>query len=430
MNDPVVLGMVATGAVVVGALAFFFGRLSARGCRQKAEHWQAEQSRTEGQLREQMRTVARLRNESRSVYNLARSLPYVVRELNRWDLDPSSVPGLMIQLCDALFEPEQVLVYMVSSPGDEEAPGEVFLRAHRGLRQVPQSIKRISAGDGKIGWVASHLVEMMGDDWLNMTRTEGQSLEDNHPGLGLDMVAPLVQHKGMKEQLLGVLCIGRPAVRPRDEKLMLQVVTNLGALALMNVRNVGKLADQAHHDGLTLLLNKRRFMEQLGLMINRAEKHAQPLGVFIFDIDHFKNYNDVNGHLAGDELLKAMARGIRQSLREEDMACRYGGEEFVIAMPETDIETAHKLADRLREAIASYEFAHGEKQPGGRLTISGGVAAFPHHGTNSTELLSHADQALYQAKASGRNKVNRFHGVDIGDGIDDDQHDLYNLGER
>jgi diguanylate cyclase (GGDEF)-like protein len=198
----------------------------------------------------------------------------------------------------------------------------------------------------------------------------------------------------------------------------------------MNVRNVSKLANQADHDGLTGLLNKRKFMEQLGLMINRAEQHAQPLGVFIFDIDHFKNYNDVNGHLAGDELLKTLARGIRDSLRESDMACRYGGEEFVIAMPETDAKAAHRLAERLRAAIASHQFAHGKRQPGGKLTISGGVAAFPHNGTNSTELLSHADQALYQAKASGRNQVNLYRSVEIGDGIGDEQHDLYNLGER
>jgi len=124
--------VIAAGVVIVGLGGFLFGRVGSRGRRQEAKRLRDDFSRTEGQLREQMRTVARLRNESRSVYNLARSLPYVVRELNRWDLDPSSIPGLMIQLCDALFEPEQVLVYLVRSPGDEETPSEVYLRLSSG----------------------------------------------------------------------------------------------------------------------------------------------------------------------------------------------------------------------------------------------------------------------------------------------------------
>ncbi len=422
--------VIAAGTVVlVGIAAFLVGRLTTRGYRREAERWRSDHSRLEAQHREQTRAFARLRNEQRSVSNLARSLPHVVRELNRVDLEPRSVPGLMIQLAEAVFEPDQVLVYMADSPESADGPKEIVLREHRGLRQVPAAIQRIAMGNGKIGWVAAHMVEMIGDDWLNMTRTEGRTLEDNHPSLRLDMVAPLVQHKGMKDQLLGVLCIGRPAVRPRDEKLMLQVITDLAALALMNVRNVGQLANQAHHDGLTKLLNKKKFMQELGLLINRAERHAQPLGLFIFDIDHFKNYNDVNGHLAGDELLKGMARIIRESLRPNDMACRYGGEEFVIAMPETDLATALQLADKLRETIASHPFAHSESQPSGRLSISGGVAAFPVNGTNSTELLSHADQALYKAKAGGRNRVMRHQGVEIGDASQDDDHDFYTFGD-
>ena len=428
--DPVELTAIAVGAVVlVGLAAYLVGRMTMREHRREAERWRSEHSRVEAQHRETTRAFARLRNEQRSVSNLARSLPHVVRELNRVDLDPRSVPGLMIQLAEAVFEPDQVLVYMAEVSESADGPKEIVLREHRGLRQVPSSIQRIAIGEGKIGWVAGHLVEMIGDDWLNMTRTEGRTLEENHPTLRLDMVAPLVQHKGVKGQLLGVLCIGRPAVRPRDEKLMLQVITDLAALALMNVRNVGQLANQAHHDGLTKLLNKRKFMQELGLLINRAERHAQPMGLFIFDIDHFKNYNDVNGHLAGDELLKGLARLIRESLRPNDMACRYGGEEFVIAMPETDAANAQRVADRIREKIATHPFAHRENQPSGRLSISGGVAAFPVDGTNSTELLSHADQALYKAKAGGRNRVVRYRGVEIGDPGGEDDHDFYTFGD-
>jgi diguanylate cyclase (GGDEF)-like protein len=196
---------------------------------------------------------------------------------------------------------------------------------------------------------------------------------------------------------------------------MLQMVTNLAAIALIHTGNIRALQSQANHDGLTGLFNKRHFMQNLGFMINDAEGSAKPLGLFIFDIDHFKQYNDTNGHPAGDELLKSLAHIVRANLRPGDLACRYGGEEFVVAMPDTDGVSTLNVAERIRQAIEKHRFAHEESQPGGRLTISGGVAYFPVDGTNGTELLSHADQALYRAKATGRNRVIRYEGVEIGD---------------
>ena len=410
------------GAAVVAAVvgAFIVGRSPARLLRKEVDRLTSELSRTEGRTRDQSRTLARMRGkrrgEQRSVSNLARALPDVVRELNRLDLEPRSIPRILIHLISALFEPEQALLYLVRPALDEnQPPKQIYLRAQRGFKEAPESIKRICIDEGKIGWVATHKVEMVAEDWLNLSRTEGRNVEDNDPLLHLDMIAPLVQHEGAKENLLGVLCVGRPAERSRDEKLMLQLIANLGALALMNARNVGKLAAQANHDGLTGLLNKRHFIQELGLLINAAESNVRPLGIFIFDIDHFKAYNDTSGHLAGDELLKTLAKMLRENLRPDDLACRYGGEEFVVAMPDSDADSAHKIADRIREMLASHPFPHGETQPGGRLTISGGVAAFPVDGTSGTELIGNADQALYQAKASGRNKVLRHRGVQIGD---------------
>jgi diguanylate cyclase (GGDEF)-like protein len=194
-------------------------------------------------------------------------------------------------------------------------------------------------------------------------------------------------------------------------------------MALMNAHNLAQLREQANTDGLTGLLNKRQFMRELGLLINSAEREAKGLGVFIFDIDFFKNYNDTNGHLAGDELLKTMARVVKDSVRPDDMVCRYGGEEFIVALPETDGPTAAIVAEKIRKAIEEFPFAHGKSQPNGNLTISGGVAAFPKDGTNGTELISHADQALYQAKAGGRNRVERFKGISIGDTGEHDPYD-------
>ena len=410
-------------AGIAGGVAFRAHRRSRR-LEEQDKTLRGELARIEAQLREQTRYALRLRTEQRGVTNVIRFLPNLVRELNQSDLDPRRIPTLLFQLTEAIFEPEQMLLFETRSPGEDLHPPELYLREQRGLPEVHPTLKRVRVGEGKIGWVAESRVEMVTEDWLNLSRTEGRNLADNHPSVKLDLLGPLVQHEEEGERLLGVLCVGGLATRSRDEKLMLQMVTNLGAIAYTNARNLSRLKDQANKDGLTRLLNKRFFMQRLGLLINTAEREAKALSVFIFDIDHFKKYNDTQGHLAGDEVLRAVARVLEQSLRPGDVPCRYGGEEFLVAMPDTDKTDAVRAADRIREAIASHNFPNAGSQPLGRLTISGGVAALRTDGLDSTELIRHADQALYQAKAAGRNRVLPYRGIDIGsDGKDADLFD-------
>jgi diguanylate cyclase (GGDEF)-like protein len=223
-------------------------------------------------------------------------------------------------------------------------------------------------------------------------------------------------HHGTDQQaVVGVLCIGAPQIRPRDPKLMFQLVTNLSTLALSNASNVKRLKSMANTDGLTGLLNKRAFTEDRArqLMV-QCERQARPFAVFIFDLDNFKNYNDTNGHPAGDDLLRRMGQLITELLRPTDLACRYGGEEFVVAMPGTDREQALEQAERIRAAVANGTFEHMHLQPLGHISISGGVAAFPKDGQSVSELIRRADEALYQSKKGGRNRVSAYRAVEIG----------------
>ena len=410
---------------VVGALVgIFLGFLLARvgkGSRHEVSRLTAELSRSEAHAREQTRLLSRMQSEQATMAGAIRQLPDVVRELNRSDLDPQRIPALLFALAQDIFQPEQVLLYLVRNPGDEEVPAdELFLREHRGVGETATSLQRVRVGEGRIGWAAENKVEMLAEEWLNLTRTEGRTVPENHPALRLDMIGPLVHYGDKGPTLLGVLCIGmaKAASRPRDEKRMLQLITGLGSIALMNARRVSELRAKANHDGLTGLLNKRHFMVELGALIHKAERENHPVGIFIFDIDHFKKYNDQNGHLEGDELLKTIARVLKKSLRPGDLAGRYGGEEFLVAMPQTDRDGAIAVARRIREAIEAYPFPHGEKQPLGKLTISGGVAAFPADGTQGGDLIRGADQALYEAKRGGRNQVLPYRGVEIGDASD------------
>ena len=407
----------AVVATVVSAIAAFkFGRRDRDAIRREAAQLAAEIARIEAQSRDQNRLMSKMRYEQRSLTNLSRSLPGLVRQLNNSELDINDIPRHMFDLAESLFEPQQMLLFLVRAPGDEKAAEhELYLGDQRGLADVPPAATRIRIGDGKIGWVAENKVEMAGEDWLNLSRTDGRNLADNHPAFRLSLLGPLVHRGSSQDYLIGVLAIGEPAIRPKDEKLVLQMITNLGAIAYRNVRNVRALKEQANHDGLTGLLNRRHFMVEIGKLMFAAGRRAQSLAVFMFDIDHFKRYNDSNGHQAGDEILRGVGEVLQANLRPQDLACRYGGEEFIVAMPLTDAEQAGQAAERIREAIASFPFANRETQPGGVLSISGGVAVFPVDGQNSTDLIRNADQALYKAKSAGRNRVLLHKGYEIGD---------------
>jgi len=413
---PHALGMVLA-AVVLAAAAVLLAVLALR-FRRASKTAEAQLERAEAQLRDQARQLVRMRGEQQALSDLFRILPDTVRDLNRSDLNPRRIPQLLTQLVEKAFEPSQILLFEALHPQDSKRGRGQLLQLvhHKGLSDPGLARMTVRVGEGKIGWVAEHRVDMLAEDWLNLTRTEGRRILDNHPALRLDLIGPLIHHRyDGTEDLLGVLAIGGPTKRLSDERLMLQMIANLGAIAYTNVRNVGQLRSQANRDGLTGLLNKTSFMRRLGDMIIEAEKTSSPLAVFIFDIDHFKHYNDSNGHLAGDEVLRGVAQILRNHLRPEDEACRYGGEEFVVAMPQTDEAAGMQVAERIRDAIASFPFARAENQPNHRLTISGGVAVFPADGRLATELLQVADQGLYQAKGAGRNRVVRSRGVQIGE---------------
>jgi len=409
--------VIAPALILAPILGFLFGRSGRRDLLNRLDELRARVQRAENHSKDQRKhTFAKMQREMDPVANLALALPHVVRDLNRDDLDPGDVPRLILQLAHAIFEPRQVLFYGIRVGREPGAERVLSLIAHHGLEQVPDALKTVRMGDGKLGWVAEHELDMLRDDWAALRRTERVDIAGNHRLLKADIIGPLVHHAREREQLLGVMCIGGPRIRPRDEKLMFQMVTNFGSMALVNAWNMKKLRSAARHDGLTELLNKRCFLSDVARKaLVQCEKTGKPFSMFIFDIDHFKNFNDTKGHPAGDELLKVMGLIIRQHLRRYDLACRYGGEEFVIAMPDTDATTACQLAEKLRKAIEDEPFEHRETQPAGMISVSGGVATFPKDGTSVGELVRHADEALYTSKKSGRNRISLYKGVDIGD---------------
>jgi diguanylate cyclase (GGDEF)-like protein len=150
------------------------------------------------------------------------------------------------------------------------------------------------------------------------------------------------------------------------------------------------------------------FREFLTREIQRSIRSREPLSLVMIDVDHFKVYNDSNGHEAGNDALCIVARLLSESVRSVDIAARYGGEEFALILPDTMKTAAHKIAEQARVAIEGYDFDHRKSQPGGRVTISAGVATFPGDAEDVEHLVRNADRALYFAKGDGRNCVELY----------------------
>src|SRR4051812_12798711 len=169
--------------------------------------------------------------------------------------------------------------------------------------------------------------------------------------------------------------------------------------------NVQLSIEMAITDALTGLYNRRYLESHLGALVEQASSRSKPLTVLVLDIDYFKSINDTHGHDAGDDVLREFAVRIRKSIRGIDLACRFGGEEFVVVMPETDLAVATMVAERLRRRIASEPFPIQQGARTVEVTISVGIAALRARDTAAATLLKRADQALYRAKREGRNRV-------------------------
>lgn len=255
------------------------------------------------------------------------------------------------------------------------------------------------------------------DDCWALRRGRAHAVEDTAEGPNCKHLSsplprsylclPLVAHG----EAMGLLCLTGPdtakgALPPLLEtrKMLASTLGEQSALALANLRMRETLRSQSVRDPLTGLFNRRYLEETLEREIRRAERSRQPLSMIMLDLDHFKQFNDTFGHSAGDALLREMGTLVRGGLRAGDIACRFGGEEFVLILPEAALDCARGRAEQFREATRHLHVSHlGESL--GTVTVSLGVAAFPEHGTGGEALLEAADAALYRAKSEGRDRV-------------------------
>ncbi len=225
------------------------------------------------------------------------------------------------------------------------------------------------------------------------------------------LCVPLMAHGQILGLLHHVFAGPAPAGSEQDNNrrsearrsLTMTVADHL-SLALANLKLRDSLRELSVRDPLTGLFNRRYMKETLEREIQRVHRAGSTLGVVMLDVDHFKKFNDTHGHEAGDAVLASLAGVIVRSVRAEDVACRFGGEEFVLILPGATPEVTRERAERLRQTVESSlrPDHHGQALT---VTISLGVAGYPLHGATPTEVLAAADTALYSAKNRGRNRV-------------------------
>lgn len=186
---------------------------------------------------------------------------------------------------------------------------------------------------------------------------------------------------------------------------LLDSFVNIFKVSYLNARMQKRIHDMAIKDPLTGLYNRRYFNEKLEEELSRSRRTRLPVSLIYMDIDHFKKYNDNNGHPMGDVLLKMYSQVLKKTSRKNDIAARIGGEEFVIILPHTDKLGAAVKAEKLRRVIEATPFPNGDKQPLGKVSSSFGVSEYPSHCHDPEGLVKAADEALYQVKSSTRNRV-------------------------
>lgn len=220
-----------------------------------------------------------------------------------------------------------------------------------------------------------------------------------------------------KDEVMGVINFARRGVGSftfHDVKMLEQVAGQV-ALALANARLYTRTRELSVMDELTGINNRRHFHQMLQMEWKRAVRFKRNISLIMVDVDHFKSYNDTFGHLQGDEVLKKIGMLLKKNLREVDTVARFGGEEFVLLLPDTDKRGAVAVAEKVRMLVEAHVFATDDQTKTRQITISSGIATYPDDVAEMDDLIDHADIALYRAKEGGRNRTECYAPADVAD---------------
>lgn len=343
-------------------------------------------------LERQMGELNRRMSETTTLYEVAKILTS--------KLDLTDVLTTVMNLAGQLFQAQAYSIRLLN-----EGAAQLELMAHFGLSE-----EYCRRGPIPLGASAAGMAALRGEPvQVNDVDTDARLLKGElarQEGLKSLLCMPLL----IRERCIGVMTFYHKYTHDftPDEMQFFTTFAGTVSIAVDNARLYQEKARLAVTDGLTGLYNHKYFHESLALELGRARRYAYPVSLLLLDIDHFKRYNDAYGHQAGDALLRQLALLFRKAARENDFVARYGGEEFAILLPQTDKREALVLAKRLCRKVERHRCEGEEVLPGGRLTVSLGLASFPEDVELAQDLIHMADQALYLAKNQGRNRVQAY----------------------
>jgi diguanylate cyclase (GGDEF)-like protein len=218
-----------------------------------------------------------------------------------------------------------------------------------------------------------------------------------------ELAVPMIS-RGVTIGVLNAESVEVGAFSEVDEKI-LTILASSAAMGLENARLHKQLEDQSTTDELTGTYNYRAFTERLAEEQRRARRYDQPLSLIMVDLDNFKVCNDSYGHQAGNLVLKGISRVVRGIVRDTDMVCRYGGDEFIVILPQTVPADAAEIGERIRTEVGRTVFSEEGLLPSLRVTVSIGISTYPDNGGTADHIVELVDKALYRAKSAGKNAV-------------------------
>ena len=285
----------------------------------------------------------------------------------------------------------------------DEDSQELYFKVVIGTNAQQLRDVRVKLGDGIAGWVGQTGESLLVADVDQESRFASEVDEVTGTKTHSVVCIPIYA----RDRILGVIelinCVGKESFQEEDLSLLYNLA-DYTAIALENARHVQRITELTITDDCTSLYNARHLCFVLDAEIYRSRRYGYEFSVIFIDLDRFKNVNDTNGYLVGSKLLSLIGELIKGNLRLIDCAFRYGGDEFVVLLPQTDQEQAIVVVQRLKELLYNTAF-FPEKGHNVTVTASFGLASFPHDGQTRNELLLLADKAMYLAKRTSRNSI-------------------------
>jgi diguanylate cyclase (GGDEF)-like protein len=327
---------------------------------------------------------------------IADQLPRITKKLTE-KLPSDAYPALAVRSVMEFFHARKVGYF-----APVEGSSDYTLVVGVGFPPDWQGKVRIHSDEGILGMaLQKKMVVSMTDPHSSSGRRPSRPSLEDFMEEAPNFVAPVFGVSGT----LGALVVAGCPFPLEEERIYVSMLTDLLSMALQNATHLDPSKDGKWVDQLTGGANRLYFQQRFESEIRRTENYRHGLALLMFDIDEFKKINDTYGHQAGDVVIKKMAELVKKNTRSSDLVGRYGGDEFMVLITSTTEEKAVSITDKLREKIATTVFAIPGTQDPVRITVSGGLAMFPTHGQSTTELFRAADDALYESKRQGRNRI-------------------------